>query len=517
MKPHEGTTSSETDSSASQSAAIHTRRQVVRGGTLAALGLLSSQAISFAGFIVLARLAPPATFGAYAAASIATGAGLLFTEAGMQSAVVQRTDHVKEAASTAFVANIVGGFCLAIVAAAVAPLIGYFFHSGEIGRAAAVIAGTIPVNAASIVPGALLQRRLSLRMPIVGPIEAISYVTVAIVTLSAGLELWGLVIATYAAATARATTTLVLSRWRPSLRLVTWRMWLTLSRYGRPVVISSLLREIGFAGSTAFVGRTLGTTDLGRFRAAQRAVLQLSTAVVFGSAYVLLPVFSRVRESQRRFQDAVLRALRTVSLIVFPISLVFIPLGRPFAKIFLGEQWAGAGPIMMTMAGVGVALALDSVSSEAFKAVGRTDLLPRMHGLTAIAPIGFMFVLSPLGATGMGLALSLGMGLVAAYAIRALSQVAQLALQHLVSQAMPALCCGLLMAGTVYLIDRQVVHAGSAHGIINLTLFGLDLIIAAIAYIGFLFLLSRRSVHELKELAGLLFGSATRSEATSPR
>ena len=76
--------------------AANLRRRLVRGGTLTTLGLLMSQAISLISFIVLARLAPPATFGAYAAASILVGASMLFTEAGMQAAVIQRADRLQE-------------------------------------------------------------------------------------------------------------------------------------------------------------------------------------------------------------------------------------------------------------------------------------------------------------------------------------------------------------------------------------------------------------------------------------
>src|SRR5437016_1278144 len=101
MKRDAQSSSRDIESPAPESPATHSRRSVVRGGTLATFGLLASQAISFAGFIVLARLAPPSTFGSFAAASILTGAGLLFTEAGMQAAVVQRSDRVEEAASTA--------------------------------------------------------------------------------------------------------------------------------------------------------------------------------------------------------------------------------------------------------------------------------------------------------------------------------------------------------------------------------------------------------------------------------
>jgi PST family polysaccharide transporter len=478
-------------------------------------GLLTSQAISFTGFIFLARLAPPHTFGAYAAASILLGASQIFTESGMRAAVIQRSDRVDEAASTAFVANIVGGFCLAALAAACAPLIGLFFHSDQIATAAAVIAGTIPINAASIVPGALLQRRVSFRFPFVGPLVSISYVVAAIATLASGLGLWGFVIATYASTSTSTLAVFALSGWRPSRKLVSLEMWRSLSKYGRPVLLSLFLREVGFAGSTAVVGRILGTGDLGRFRFAQRVALQVNSAVVYGSAYVLFPIFSRIWRDERRFQDSILRALRTLTLIVFPLSLVFIPLGEPFAVVFLGEQWRDTGPILMAMSGVGVALALDSISSEAFKATGRTEFLPRMHLLTAVVPLSLMLALKNLGAPGMGLGMSLGMIVVAAYATRALSDVARIPLRLFLAEIAPASGGALLMTAGVYLLDRQVVHAGENAGILGVSLFALDLVLAVALYFGSLFLLSKRSVSELKELAKLLLTRADDSASTA--
>jgi PST family polysaccharide transporter len=465
---------------------------------------MTSQAISFIGFIVLARLAPPKTFGEYAAASIVIGTSHIFMDAGMRAALIHRDDRLEEAASTAFVANIVGAFCLAGVAAACAPVIGLFFHSGEVAKAAAVLAGIIPINAAAIVPGALLQRRVSLRFPFVGPLAAVAYVAAAVVTLANGLGLWGFVIATYATAATTTIAVFALSRWRPSLALVSWQTWRSLSRYGRPVLLSLFLRELGMAGSTAVVGRLLGTSDLGRFRFAQRVSLQTNTAIVYGSAYALFPVFARIWQDEKRFQESILRALRTLTLVVFPLSLVFIPLGKPFVNIFLGSQWRGTGSVLMAMSGVGVALALDSISSEAFKATGRTNLLPRMHGLTALVPLALMLAFKDLGITGMGLGFSLGMIVVAAYAVWALSGVAHLPLGTILTQIRPASAGALVMTASVYLLDRHIVHAGASEGLLGLSLFAVDAVLAVGAYFGSLFVLSKPSVLELKELIKLV-------------
>jgi O-antigen/teichoic acid export membrane protein len=491
------------------------RRRVVRGGTLASLGSLTSQAISLIGFIVLARLAPPSTFGAYAAASILTGASLLFAESGMQSAVIQRPDRVQEAASTAFAANVVGALGLAGIAATLAPLIGLFFHSGEIARVAAALAGTIPLNAASIVPGALLARRVSYRFALIGPFESLAYATAAITALAGGLGLWGLVLATYAAAGARTTIVWVISGWRPSFGLVSWEMWRSLSRYGRPVVLSSFFDEVGRAGGTAVVGRMLNTSALGQFRSAQRLVLQPNTAIVYGSAYVLLPAFSRIWQNEKRFHDSILRALRTLMLMIFPVSLVFIPLGRPFATVLLGQPWRGAGPIMMAMAGVGIAAALGSISAETFKATGRTGLLPRLHALSALLPVALMFALRDLGAPGMGLAVSLGTGMVAVYAIHTLSRITSIPLGVILGEIRPAATSGIVMVGGTFVLDRLLVHAGQSHAVAGALLLVLDLVGAVSLYLGSLCLLSRGSVLELKELTKLLVGRADRSPSSA--
>jgi PST family polysaccharide transporter len=195
--------------------------------------------------------------------------------------------------------------------------------------------------------------------------------------------------------------------------------------------------------------------------------------------------------------------------------MAFIPLGRPLAAILLGERWRGTGPIMMAMAGVGAALALDSISAEVFKATGRTDLLPRMHGLSAVVPLAFMFPLLHFGAPGMGLAMSLGTGTVAAYAVWGLSGIGRIPLRIIVAQIRPAASCALLMATGVYLVDRYIVQAGQSKGLLGLGLLALDALAAAVLYLGSLSLFSRRSIVELKELGKLLVSRIDRSASTA--
>jgi PST family polysaccharide transporter len=459
---------------------------------------LATQALAFVSFVVLAHFAPPSTFGEYAAASVLLGVSGLFTEAGMHAAVIQRREDVQAAASTALMVNLVGGVALGALAAAAAPLVGLFFGSRTVGLAAAVLAGTIPVNAAAIVPGAVIRRRVSIRLAFVDPVRVVAYGGTACVLLAVGFGVWALVLATYAAAAVGTAAVWAFSGWRPTLSLVSWDMWRSLSRYGRPVVLSLFLREVGFAGTTAFVGRAFNPTVLGQFRYAQRLVVQTTSALTLSSAYVLLPAFSRIAQDQARFRTAVLRALRILSLVVFPVSLLFIPLGRPIAAVILGSEWTGAGPIMMALAGFGLALTIDSVSSEAFKASAHTELLPRMHAVTATAPLALMFLFVPLGPVGMGLAVSLGLGLEAAYAARALGRVVRVRVANIVRRLRPALIAGLVMTAMVFAVEEAFFHAASAGRVEGVLLLVLELGIGVATYLGALVLFSSEAIQDLR-------------------
>ena len=117
---------------------------------------------------------------------------------------------------------------------------------------------------------------------------------------------------------------------------------------------------------------------------------------------MLFPTFARISDDLERFQSSLLRSLRLLTLIVFPISFLFLAVGEPLAVVVFGESWRDAGPIMMALSGVGAGGALRSTASEASKARGRPEILPRLDGLAAVAPLLFMVVLLPAGSGRRG-------------------------------------------------------------------------------------------------------------------
>ncbi len=403
----------------------------------------------------MARLAGPAVFGAFAAATALPGFASLFAESGMQGALIQRRDRIEEAAATAVIATFAAGIGLSLVALAMAPLVGLYFDDSEIGLAAAALSGILFLNAITAVPDALMQRRFSfLRRVIVDPLNMLTYGIVSTVLLAAGLGIWGLVIGLYAATIVRVLAAWVLARWRPQLRLASFEMWRELVSFGRHVVASEFLREIGAMVNIALVGRVFGVAPLGQFRFGHRLAAQATTPIVVASAYVLFPAFSRIADDEERLRSAALRSFRVLAVAVFPISLALVPLGAQLVLLLLGDQWDQAGRILAALCGMTAALPLTQTASELCKATGAPRFLTRISGLAAIASIVSLLAAMPFGIVAVAAGLSVASLVVAAYSLHAAAPILRVPLGGIVRQLLPPALAATAAAALVCLLQQ---------------------------------------------------------------
>lgn len=487
-------------------------RTTVRGVSIAGIGYGLTQIINLGSYLVLARLLTPDEFGVFAAATIIAGVGMVLGESGMLAALIQRREQVDEAFNSALLATLGGGLLLSLAILATAPLVGLFFDDGQVEAVAAAMSGWLLLRMATIVPDAHLQRRFSfIRRVVVDPLAVIAFAAGAITAGAAGLGVWALVIGTYASAATKTIASWAFARWRPRPRLASVAIWRELARFGRPVVGAELIRRVTSEMPTALLGRFAGANALGQMSYAMRVAAQPLGAVINAGGYVLLPVFARISAEDERFKAAFLRALRWQSVIAFPSSLLFIPLGVPAIVLVFGEEWRDAGYAAMALSGYCAALSLDSIASEAWKARGRTELLPRMHGIALVLTVVFAGALTPpFGLIGCCIGLTLAAFGVAAYAIWGVGEVLRIPLRTLLAQLWPATAASLVMAGAVTALEFLVVQAADRGLVAGLLLLAFETVVAAAIYVAVLSLLAPQTGRELRAVAGRLLARVTR-------
>lgn len=477
---------------------------VIHGAGLSGLGWGLSQALTLGFYLVLARLATPAAFGVMAAASILVSIGFLFTESGMNSALIQRTDRIEEAANTALISTFLGGLGLSLIGLAAAPLIGLAFHSDQIGRVAAALAPLLFFRTITVVPDTLLQRRFSfVRRTIIGPTTAIAFGVAAVIGTALGLGVWGLVIGQYAYVIVDTILAWVLSSWRPRLRLASFAMWRELVHFGRHVIAAGIFQRSTEQVDRFLLGRFSGPSVLGQYSYAYRLASTPYMAVLVIGGWVLFPAFARISSDRDRFQAAFLRSLFWIGVVGFPLGLILFPLGEPLAVLLFGDVWRSAGTATMFLCLFPAANAVFTVALEALKGDGRPELFLRIYVVLGILATVLMVSMLPLGINGIAAALSLASVGSAAYALFVFHGVQPIRWKAILGNMWPAATASILMAAVLFPVEHLLVHSDSRGTIVGLFLLALEAVLGGVIYVALLSVMAKGSFQELKGVAGI--------------
>lgn len=473
-------------------------RLVVRGAGIATTGYGITQIVSLATYLVLARLLSPADFGIFAAGSVLLGIGLVIGESGMVAALIRRRDRLEEAFNTAFVATVGGGLALTLGAIAAAPVIGLIFGSFTAGLVSAAVAGALWLRLAAIVPNARLQRNFSfMRRAVLDPLGALLFAGAAVAGALAGLGPWALVIGIYAQFTVDLVVSWAMVPWRPRPRLATMSMWRELARFGRPIFSSHIIMRITQQIPVFAVGRAFGAAVLGQLSYAINVGMQPNAAIVDIGAYSLLPAFSRISHDPRRFREALLRTVRWICAVAFPLGLLLVPLGTPAVVLIFGAKWRPAGHAVMALGVYCAARCFFSIASEAWKAAGTPGMLPRMHGLSLVLTAICVGAAAPFGLVPVTSAMAASTVLVAIYAVRGMDRVVGVASRAMVREIWPPALSAAVMAGSLFATEHLLLHSDHHSVPVGIALLAAQTLFGLAVYISCVCALSPRLRQEL--------------------
>ncbi|WP_067570858.1 lipopolysaccharide biosynthesis protein [Nocardia acidivorans] len=454
---------------------------LTRGASLSAAGIAAVQGIALAQTLVLAHLLSPSQIGVFTAGTVLTTFVVVFSHSSLSHALIQRRDHLADAAETVFWATLISGAMLAVVLLATAPVLSALFGNSQVGLVAAASSGTVLLTSLMAVPDALMQREFQFRRRvIVDPANAAAFAIVSITGAAAGWGVWALVTGYYAALTVSVIAAWWLSGWRPGRGRFRLGLWREMAVFAFPLLIESVLERAIEVTEVVLVGHRLETAALGNYRNGRRLAFLPVMAIIQICSYVLFPAFARISGERERFRRGYLTALGWMWLAVVPASALLAAIGEPTVVLLLGDPWRGAGVLVETMCGVGVGYALMSVSAEALKGAGRPQLINGMSGVGALTAIPLLVLLLPRGLSGVGVALSISALLTGLTGLILAGRVIGVSRGELGRCLVPALLAAVVAAVAIGVLEQRVLHAG-AHAVAP----GLGLIaVEALAFLG---------------------------------
>lgn len=300
----------------------------------------SSQILSWASILVVARLLLPADFGLVGMAVVYLSFVEKFSEFGFGSAVItlrSLTDHQITQINTFSVFSGVAGFLISCGAAV--PL-GWFFRAPQLPAVVAVMSTTFVMSGFRTVPYSLLQRDLCFKLlSIMETVTALVQALGTLVLALLGLGYWALVLGNIIGA---AVSTGLNVAWcprgfaRPRLGSVRHAL-----NFSWQVLVARLAWNFYSDADFLVAGRVLGAAPLGAYTFAWNLATLPVEKVSTLLGRVTPALFSAVQTEYAALRRYLRTLTEALALITLPAAFGLALTAREFVTLVLGTKWLG--------------------------------------------------------------------------------------------------------------------------------------------------------------------------------
>jgi PST family polysaccharide transporter len=426
-------------------------RKAGRGAKWAVAQSAGKHLIDLLVFLLLAKLVAPGAFGLVATASALMVVLAVLVEMGLGEALVQRQTLEPAHANTAFWSVLGLAGLLALVLLGLAPFIAQAWGQTALTPILQALAPLCVLQAANVVPQALLQRELNFR-----PL-AVRALAGSVAGGAMGLTLalhdagaWSLVGQQLTQAGVAQIGLWLGTRWRPA------RQWsrshaVELLRFSRSVLAARLLNVAASKADDLIVGLFLGPVALGFYSVACRMLLALEQLFSQGVDAVALSAFSRSQGQKDALRQLYLSATGIAAQLAFPVFGGLSLLAPELVAAVLGPVWAPSAPLLRVLLLAGLVQALMHFNHAVFKAAGRPDLSMRLAISSTTLNIITLLIAVRYGPVAVAVSYLLRCALIAPIGLVLACRMMELPLRQYVRQTILQPALSTLAAGGVVL------------------------------------------------------------------
>lgn len=380
--------------------------RVVHAGSWTVLGHVASQVLRLASSLFMTRLLVPEMFGVIALAAVIQAVISLLSDIGLRQAVIHSPRGEDPAMlNSAWTMQVIRGWfiwgtCIA-VAVALWLVAGAGWLPGDSVYAAADLPAIIVASGLSAAvmgfqstKAITTNRNLDLKR--VTFIELISQVSGLVVMAGLGWytrSIWSIVSGGIVASVA----TVALSHaWLPGMpNRFQWdrRSVEELLKYGRWVLLSSVLYVLASNGDRLLLGGWVSTQTLGVYSLALNLALMIEGAGARLFASVAMPALSEVaRNAPERFRSLYYRMRLPFDLIFIGGAGVLFATGQLIIDLLYDPRYAAAGPMLQALS-FALVFARFGLTGSAYLALGEPRYLMWIHLVKLVS----VFTMIPLG------------------------------------------------------------------------------------------------------------------------
>jgi PST family polysaccharide transporter len=349
------------------------KERTVRGGVVIAGAQVIKQVFAIGSAILLARLVLPGDTGLVVMVTAITGFIETIDDLGLSAATVQWAKINQRQVSSLFWINIALGTLLALLTAALSPLIAWFYHEPRLTPITLVIASTFFFRSLTFQHKALLRRQMMVTsLSLIDVLSTVISIVVGIGAALTGFSYWSLVLMRFVSAPIQIIAVWYLCPWRPSrpARVAGLRLMLA---FGSNLAGFRLINYFARNLDSVLIGYFFGAVPVGLYNKAYRMLLIPLHNINEPFAGVAWPALSRLLDSPQRYRQAYTRIVAKLCLVTMPLVAWIIGSADWFILVFLGPKWMGTTNVLAWLGIFGLVQPFSATTSWLFVSQGRTQ------------------------------------------------------------------------------------------------------------------------------------------------
>lgn len=383
------------------------RRKATVGAAFTGGAQAFRAALQLASVVILSRLLSPEDFGLMAMISPIMAFVLLFGQLGLNNAVITSRSVTQAQLSTVYWINNAVAGALAMLFAASAPVISWFYAEPRLVAPVLVLAVSILISAAGAQHQALITRSMRFsRLAMIDMLGGVAGFVLAIMVALAWPGIWALVASTVGTAFFTSLCLWLSSRWRPK-RIFHLGDAMPMIRFGKGMLGFNIFNFFSRNLDNVLIGRFAGAVQLGFYDRAYKLLLFPLSQINQPVGRVAIPILSRLIDEPDRYRAFYLRTVQQLSLFTLPGVVFMITNAGQAIPAVLGPQWAPSVPIFVWLGFAALHQPISATTGWLFISQSRTGEFARWGLVIAVTSIAAFLVGLPWGALGVAAAYAL--------------------------------------------------------------------------------------------------------------
>ncbi len=349
--------------------------------------------LQFVSNIILARILSPDDFGYIGIIAVIVNIMQAVVEGGFGSAIVQRKKLSQADLSTVFICNFTVAIVLYILLVFSSGALASYYRLPNLDMYVNAEGAILIINALCIVQMNILIREMKFRSFFIANFASVlTSVLLAICCALSGFGVWSFVIRDLSKEILLLLLLMLYSPWRPQHLIFSKASFSGIFSYSFPILLASLTRRIYDSVQALVIGRQNPPAQLGFYTQAKKMEEVPISGYADAASQVIFPALSREYEKSKEKGNIFLRRnIKIMNYLIIPIVAIAELCSDSIFHLLFGEKWNESIPMFRILCLAGITIPAVKASSEALKAVGRSDLFFTVQLIQRI--VGFILIL----------------------------------------------------------------------------------------------------------------------------